>query len=214
MTAEVGKAARAAADRRPDLRSRRRRRTTESIRRAAIALVRAHGLANVTVEMIAEAAGISLRSFFNYFQYKEEALLPPPVGFPPQAAAAFVAGEGRLLDDLLALIEAHLEDVQPDRAEIAMIMRLAEESPRLVAVRERIFAQYESEFRGLVARRLGVGETERKPSLIAAVIGAAFRLAVQRWICAEESELGEEVRNTLAELPGLLEEEGAHRAAR
>ncbi len=188
-----------------DLRGRRRKRTTDTIRKAAIALVSEHGLENVTVEMIAEAAGISLRSFFNYFGYKEEALIPPPLGFSQAAAAAFVAGKGPLLDDLMDLVADQLEQLCPDRRELGIIMQLADESPRLMAVREHTFARYEAEFRALVARRLGLGDEDRVPWLIAAVLGGAFKVAMQRWLQTPETTLAEEFRQTLGVLPGLFE---------
>ncbi|RME16615.1 MAG: TetR family transcriptional regulator [Alphaproteobacteria bacterium] len=193
----------------PDLRGRRRRRTAETIRRAALDLVRRHGLEAVTVEMIAEAAGISLRTFFNYFKYKEEALLRPPMALDGAEAEAFAAGRGSLIDDFLALIATHLEDAAPDRAEIAMIMRLAEENPRLLAVRERIFASYENAFRGLLARRLGRAEDDRETRLLSAVIGAAFEVAMNRWVAGTAADsLCEELRETLNALPRLLAEAG------
>lgn len=187
-----------------DLRARRRRRTTDTIRRAAVDLVRARGLDAVTVEMIAEAAGISLRSFFNYFKYKEEALIPPPVDFPADAVAQFLSGRGVLLQDLSALVIAHLREVEPNREDIALIMRLAAESPRLVAARERILAQYSVQFRALLARRLNLPQTHLRVELIAAVAGAAVDVALRRWADGTAPTLTEEIRRALAALEHLF----------
>jgi AcrR family transcriptional regulator len=56
---------------------RRRRRTQRALQNAAIALVGRRGLAEVTVEDIAVAAGVSRRTFFNHFPTKAAALFDP-----------------------------------------------------------------------------------------------------------------------------------------
>ncbi|GAB2535327.1 TetR/AcrR family transcriptional regulator [Brachybacterium huguangmaarense] len=69
------------------LRERKKRRTRAAMHRAAIDLVAEHGVAGVTVEMIAERAGVSERTFFNYWPSKESAMLGMPSGIPERTAA-------------------------------------------------------------------------------------------------------------------------------
>lgn len=57
------------------LRERRRERTWVAIHEQALKLARAKGLRGATIEEIASAAGISTRTFFNYFTSKEDAVL-------------------------------------------------------------------------------------------------------------------------------------------
>src|SRR5690606_24116273 len=64
------------------LRERRRSATRQEIHHAAVALVLERGLAGVTVEEIAEAAGVSPRTFFNYFPTKRDALVTGPPAMP------------------------------------------------------------------------------------------------------------------------------------
>src|SRR5437660_5453141 len=74
------------------LRERKKLATRRLLRRAALILADERGLANVTVEDIAEAAEVSPRTFFNYFPSKEAALF----GGDPDRAARLrdrVAGE-------------------------------------------------------------------------------------------------------------------------
>ena len=57
------------------LRERNRRKAWLAIHAAASELALKHGLADTTVEMIADHAGVSRRTFFNYFASKEDAVL-------------------------------------------------------------------------------------------------------------------------------------------
>lgn len=73
-------------------RDRKRAQTYRRIHEAAVELVGRDGLASATVSDIAERAGVSRRTFFNYYPCKEDAVLgiqEPKI--PPRALEAFVA---------------------------------------------------------------------------------------------------------------------------
>lgn len=57
------------------LRTRKKAATRQSLHEAALRLAMAHGLDGVTVEDIADEAGVSRRTFSNYFANKEDAIL-------------------------------------------------------------------------------------------------------------------------------------------
>lgn len=57
------------------IREQKRRETKQRIRDEAASLVDEHGYDNVTVDDICRAAGISRRTFFNYVDSKDEAIL-------------------------------------------------------------------------------------------------------------------------------------------
>jgi AcrR family transcriptional regulator len=57
------------------LRVRKKRETHRALAEAAQELVRERGLEHVTVEDIAAAANVSVRTFFNYFATKEESIV-------------------------------------------------------------------------------------------------------------------------------------------
>jgi AcrR family transcriptional regulator len=91
------------------LRDRKKRRTRQAIRAAAIDLFTQQGVEATTVDQIASAADISPRTFFNYFESKEqavslpyglrnEAALPPVVGDPWKAIAGTCTALAKALE--------------------------------------------------------------------------------------------------------------------
>lgn len=91
------------------LRERQRLQTLQTLRTAAVDLVRDRGLNEITVAEIADRAGVSRRTFFNYYACKEDAVLgagPPSV--PEEPLDEFLRtppGQARL-DKAIALILA------------------------------------------------------------------------------------------------------------
>ena len=82
------------------LRERNRLDTWALIHDQASSLACEHGLANTTVEAISEAAGVSKRTFFNYFPTKEDAILgvqAPTLSRKPSPTSA-LAGPGTSSD--------------------------------------------------------------------------------------------------------------------
>ena len=75
------------------LRERKRRATRTAITSAARALTSEKGLNGYTVEEVCEAAGISRRTFFNYFPAKEDAIIGHAEDdVPAEVIDEFVAG--------------------------------------------------------------------------------------------------------------------------
>jgi len=191
------------------LRARRRKITADTIRKAAVELATAKGLDNITTEMIAERAGISLRSFFNYFAFKEEALLPAPVTLSEQRVAAFVAGNGALLDDLIDLLVDHFHEAAPERGQLRALIELSRAHPKLMFVKDQTFCRYEDDMGEVIARRLGVSSDDPRPRLMAAAVAAAIRVSVTRWTMRGDGSIEDEVRRSVKALQTLFSEDPA-----
>ena len=108
------------------LRERKKRQTREDLHRAALDLVEEKGFAAVTTDEIAARAGVSARTFFNYFPSKD---------------AAVLGRRAEDLDDLTALLSERPADEAPLdtlRAVILALLAPAAFDPQLRAQRRRV----------------------------------------------------------------------------
>jgi AcrR family transcriptional regulator len=180
-----------------NLRQRRKIETTKLIRDAAIALSREIGTENVTIEAICKAAGISQRTFFNYFPFKEAVFVFTPPPLPLDAVLRFAAGTGDLLGDLTDLMVAQAIALESALAADAPSRQTAEKHPRLMPLQMEEMRKLETELQELIAARLsGKGKQVASAALAGAVLGAT-RTAVNRWQNAENAKLAQVVRETL-----------------
>lgn len=120
----------------PSLRERNRRDTWVSIHSATVELAAADGPAAVTIDAIAARAGVSRRTFFNYFATKDDAIVglrTPTVA--PVALAAFEASSEPLLDRAIALLFASVREALSWRSEEAraLLKRFPELKARMHA---------------------------------------------------------------------------------
>src|ERR1700750_2229062 len=111
------------------LRERRRRQTSADIRGAAVNLAQSRGFDKVTIDEICIEAGISSRTFFNYFPNKESAIAYGPSDIPPELVAKFVAAGPAsysvVLAELITLAAHHLHDMPPAREQAEACLELA-----------------------------------------------------------------------------------------
>lgn len=125
---------------------------------AAHRLVEERGYDRVTVEDIAAAAGVSTRTFFNYFEAKDDAIVPFFMATPEGSAASeFAAGgpTGDLVADLDRLVLGALEEWREHAERIATTGRLVARYPQLLPRRVAGLERYRVEVTELFARRAG-----------------------------------------------------------
>ena len=117
------------------LRERKKRARRAALIDAAQELVAEHGLDAVTVEMISAEAGVSARTFFNYFETKDDAVLgAEDVGLSEDDIRTFVDGgpTGRLLSDLQSLVASLLTPHAETHGQTVRAMDLLQREPRLL----------------------------------------------------------------------------------
>jgi AcrR family transcriptional regulator len=134
------------------LRDRRRAETWSALHEAAASMALDNGIENVTIEAIADRAGVSPRTFFNYFSAKEDAMLglQEPV-LEPEVLAEFSVGED-LLDRVARLLLAVIRSTFG--GDEATRHALIERYPQLLQRRMQYVAKVEGMVREVVAERL------------------------------------------------------------
>jgi AcrR family transcriptional regulator len=167
------------------LQDRRRRYIRADISQTAMQLFAERGFAEVTVEEIALAAGISPRTFFRYFATKDEVVLRYERRLRErleQALAARPDDEG----PVAALRNAYLvtsTTAPEDRESVAMQSRVLRLAPSL---RRRAHSERTSDLGPLVvlvAKRMRVDpERDPRPETIVAAMSGVASAAYQRWV--------------------------------
>jgi AcrR family transcriptional regulator len=176
----------------PGLRERRRRQTSADIRGAAVNLAQARGFDKVTIDEICIEAGVSTRTFFNYFPNKESAIAYGPSDIPPELTTDFVlAGPAPyqvVLSELITLAAHHLRDVPPDRHQAAGMLELAKTTPAVLAALLADLERFQNQLTDIVARRQGMRFDDEIPALISALALTAIRSGIERWASGEPQD--------------------------
>ena len=173
------------------LRERKKVATRRLLRRAALELVGERGLANVTVEDIAEAADVSPRTFFNYFPSKEAALFG---GEPDRAAGlrdrvAHLAPGAPAVEVLRTVmaqdaeaVAGELRSLGGDPADWLRRMKAARTDPHVRAAQAAHMATIERAIGEGLATRLGADpETDLYPWVLAAAAVGVVRACMAFW---------------------------------
>jgi AcrR family transcriptional regulator len=173
------------------LRERKKLATRRLLRRAALNMVAERGLANVTVEEIAEAADVSPRTFFNYFPSKEAALF----GGDPDCTAGLRDRVARqapgepALDVLRVVMSQYAESMAGELRELGgepadwlRRIKVARTDPHVRAAHAAHMAMIERAIGEGLAARLGADqETDPYPWVLAAVAAGVVRACMAFW---------------------------------
>ncbi|GAA0420421.1 TetR family transcriptional regulator [Acrocarpospora corrugata] len=167
-----------------DLRARNKQVTREAISHAALRLAIEQGpsgLALVRVTDIATAAGVSPRTYNNYFSSREEAICSFQADQSRRVGQALRARpDGEPLDRavIAAVIELYT-DPEPDRAGLGMIMS----TPELEGEALKAFSMAEGPLAEAIAARTGIDPgRDLFPAVTAAAVAGAIRVAGRYWL--------------------------------
>jgi AcrR family transcriptional regulator len=164
----------------PGLRERKKRRTRETIARAAHKLFAERGYHATTLPDIAEAADVSTRTIFAYFPSKEDILFSD---FPvmkealAQALAERPEGEEALETVRNFILSSHgMEKSELDE----QLSRCVESDETLRSHLRARIAQLEELIAAAIAKDIGAPKNDLRPHVVAASLTAAFIVVSER----------------------------------
>ncbi|MEU6909325.1 helix-turn-helix domain-containing protein [Streptomyces coeruleorubidus] len=183
---------------RPPLTERRRAETRMEIAEEAVRLFAAKGVAAVTAEDIASAAGVSTRTLWRYFRSKEECVRP-----------LLTTGLELLTDHLRdsrgthdSLAEAILgirydDDTAPRLRALRDLLRLCRDEPGLRAVWLEAHYDAEAAFAAMISDRTGRPAGDFAVRVEAGVLNTALRVAVEDWALRSDGVTGPSLAETI-----------------
>jgi AcrR family transcriptional regulator len=171
-------------DERGGLRERKKRARLEALVDATHRLAAEQGLDRVTVEAICAEVGVSVRTFFNYFESKDDAVLGMAQWtIDPVAAETFATGgpSGELLGDLQVLVSEVLLNPPLGKERMERAFELAKGHPEILLRAYSHLQGLHDEIAALVRRRLGEPADESLVVLVGALLMVLSHATFIRW---------------------------------
>ncbi len=151
------------------------------MREAALRLALECGPDNVRVDDIAEAAGVSPRTYNNYFSSREQAIVAAVTTERESRVAAAVAAMPASVSLADAVVEAVVEQYTDSGEHGRDVLLLITTRPALRDAFTATATAIEHPLADAIAERLG--DTGRHAArVLAASVAAAVRVALERWV--------------------------------
>jgi AcrR family transcriptional regulator len=165
-------------------RERKKLETRRALARAALHLAVEKGVDQITIDEIAEAADVSVRTFFNYFPSKEAAV----VAWDRERMADVHAqlrerpADEPPLESLRLILRSAFDEYAEDRETRLLRNQVVQQNPSLLPYHLAALGELERGFAEAVAERLGVdAATDMYPYLVVSAAVAAMRQTFTRW---------------------------------
>jgi AcrR family transcriptional regulator len=203
---------------RPRLRERKKEATRKALRDAALRLALERGPDNVRVDDIADAAGVSPRTYNNYFSSREQAIVAAVTTDREARVAAAVAARPANVRLSEAVTEAIVEQYTDPGSHDHRALLLITASPALRDAFLGTAAGIEHPLATVIADRTGTGQLTAR--VLSASVAAAVRVALGQWarpaaessaasgLIAVSGSLAELLRAALAPLMPALDADG------
>ncbi|WP_436701941.1 TetR/AcrR family transcriptional regulator [Nocardioides sp. BYT-33-1] len=181
--------------------------TAQRITRCAQDLAEERGLDGFTMDDLAERAGVSRRTLFNYVSGKHDAVLGSPPGPDPANLVEFKAGgpTGRLADDLKATVAAVLDRKGLDPAEAERVRRLIASDSRLNNTLHDKFATLAAFFAEAILEREGESFDEFRAQAVATVTLSLFDVALAAFVADPTTTLADYYLRAFDGIAGLFD---------
>jgi AcrR family transcriptional regulator len=172
-------------------REQRKRETSRALTSAARRWTIERGFAGFTIEELCAEAGVSRRTFFNYFESKENAVFGFATIDSRQEALEeeFAARRGDLIDDFIQLTISRFELFNPVEDAPAMFA-VIEQEPRLLKAAFEQIAKNERRDVGLILRRTvdaegsdqtdDTADAELRAEVVVHTVGALVRMSMDQ----------------------------------
>jgi AcrR family transcriptional regulator len=159
------------------LRERKKQQTRRRIHEVATALFIERGFEHVTIAEVAEAAEVSVNTIYNYFQSKEDLVLPPEQA-SPQRLADLVRRRKPGESAARAVLQHLREEVRRRDPRLGLtegydrVFHMMRAAPTLTARLEELGQQMTDELAAVLAEETGARPDDPRPRVAAAQIGS------------------------------------------
>ena len=169
----------------------RRKWVAARITACAQALAEERGIDGFTMADVAECAGVSRRTLFNYVPGKLDAILGVPPDPDPALFSEFLAGgpTGRLGDDVRAIVGALLESKDSEPGGVERVRRLIASDVRLHKAMHERFGKVTTFFAEAILTREGPDADPLRGRAVATVTLALFDLALHNFVADPKTSL-------------------------
>jgi AcrR family transcriptional regulator len=171
------------------LRQRKKLATRRALSGAALRLAIEHGLENVTIDDITTEAGVSLRTFRNYFASKHEAIAAIGADRAERIGASLLVRPARepLWQALTSAVLEHYEGTERayDSRTMTALRRLLD-SPAMRGEYLKVSFVTQNALAAAIAQRSGTDiSADMFPQILAGAVTAASQVALRRWYAAD-----------------------------
>jgi AcrR family transcriptional regulator len=188
------------------LQFRKQQMVRSAIYHAAIGLFAARGFDQTTVEEIAQAAGVSRRSFFRYFASKDDLLAQNVVNYGTVLAAAITACSPTLipLETVRETVQTVLKQAvsQPHTRQIIEISQRS--ASAMQAHQSRMLDVENALATAFAARLKSPSKEDLKPRMLAALTLSCMNLAIVAWFRGEYQDPAVAARQVFTTLKRIV----------